>query len=314
MPVRRKLPEALQGRSFTIIDGAAEGLSRRRSQGKDLFTPSRGIRVPWGHTQQFQDAVRPVIEVTPGAFASFGTAARLWEISVPAWMEGEPRLHIARTGTTAAERFGVIGHRLRVRDDELSHIGGIPVTSVARTWLDLASVLLLDDLVAAGDSIIRSHQRSFGPAVLAKASLADLAMVVRQHGRARGVRNARMALELVRVGVDSPPETYLRLEAVRRGLPEPDLDVVVFDMHGNGIAWPDLAFRECRVSVQYDGRHHLTAQQQESDARRDNETVLAGWMPLRITAAIVAKIGYTGAVTLIRDALLLRGWEPHRSS
>jgi hypothetical protein len=308
MPAQRKLPEALQGRSFTTVDATAEGLSRRRSQGKDLFTPSRGIRVPWGHAQQFHEVLRPVIELTPGGFASFGTAARLWEISVPAWMEGEPRLHVGRTGTTAVERFGVVGHRLRVRDDELGTVEGVPVTSPARTWLDLASVLLLEDLVAASDSVVCAHNRSFGPAVVAKASLADLAMVVARHGRARGVRNARAALELVRVGVDSPPETYLRLEAGRRGLPEPDLDVVVVDASGNEVAWPDLAFPEYKVAVQYDGRHHLTAEQQESDARRDNQTVLAGWMPLRITGAMISSRGYEGAVALIRDALVSRGW------
>lgn len=308
MPAQRNLPGALQGRSFTMLDGAAAGLGRRRSQGKDLFTPSRGIRVPWGQAQQFHAALRPVIELTPGSFGCFGSAARLWKIPVPSWMEGEPRLHVGRPGTTTAERFGVVGHRLRVRDDELSAVAGIRVTSPARTWLDLASVLSLEDLIAAGDSIVCTHQRSFGPVVAAKASLPDLASMVNRHGRARGVRNARLALELVRVGVDSPPETYLRLEAWRRGLPEPDLDAVIHGVCGNAVAWPDLAFQEYRVAVQYDGRHHLTAAQQESDARRDNATVLAGWIPVRITGAMIAELGYGGAVALIRDALIARGW------
>ncbi len=312
MPKHTKLPESLQGRSFTILDATAEGLGRRRSQGNDLFTPSRGIRVPWDQAQAFSDVVRPVVELTAGSVACFGTAARLWEVSIPAWMQGELRLHIAKLGTTTTERLGVVGHRLRLAEGEVAVVGGIPVTSPARTWLDLASVLLLDELIAAGDSIVCAHQRSFGPRKVAKATLADLATMVKRHPGARGARNARMALELLRVGVDSPPETYLRLEAVRRGLPEPELDVVVRGARGNEVSWPDLAFRKYRVAVQYDGRHHLTAEQQESDARRDNETVLAGWIPLRLTGPMITRLGYRGAVALIRDALIAHGWErPH---
>ncbi len=289
-------------------EAGGEGLARRRSQGPDLSTPSRGIRVPWDVAQEFTEAVRPVFELTPGGVGCFGTAARLLGISVPGWVQSEPRLHVARTGTTAANRFGVVGHRLKLAAGETSCVRGIAVTSPARTWLDLASVLTPEDLVAAGDSVVCAHRRSFEPERRPLAHLDELATVVDRHKGVRGILAARHALTLIRVGADSPPETYLRLAVLRRLLPEPDLDVVVLGPDGRELAWPDLAFRRFRVAVQYDGRHHLTAGQQESDARRDNDTVLAGWIPVRITGAMIAKFGYEGAARIIRDALISRGW------
>ncbi|MBT2514130.1 hypothetical protein [Arthrobacter sp. ISL-30] len=42
----------------------------------------------------------------------------------------------------------------------MMEIDGLAVTSPARTWLDLASVLDLDDLVVAGDFLVCGYNRS----------------------------------------------------------------------------------------------------------------------------------------------------------
>ncbi|MCU1572920.1 MAG: hypothetical protein JWO93_1002 [Micrococcaceae bacterium] len=310
MPAPTPLPQILVGRSFALQE-ASSSLSRRRSQATDLFTPSRGIRVPWGVDQPLEDILRPVLLVTPGAVASHATAARLWHISLPAWQQGELRLHITRPGTTtAAVRFGVVGHRLRLTGDEVCLAEGLPCTTPARTWLDLASVLTLDDLVAAGDSIICAHQRSFEPERPPLALPTALARTVAAHRGARGVATAREALQLLRVGSDSPPETLLRLELVRARLPEPELNVVIRDSLGKDVAWPDLAYRKYRIAIQYDGAHHLSPDQQESDARRDRGTMLAGWISITVTSALLEDVGYSGVVSMIRGALLSRGWNP----
>lgn len=304
-----KLPSIVARRSFTLQEGLALGVSRRRLQAGDLLTASRGIRVPWDTEQCFAQIVEPVIRISPEAIACWGTAARLWNLPIPAWMQGEQKIHLA-TMKPAVERFGVVGHRLRLRDAEKAVINSLPLTSVGRTWLDLAPLLSLEELVALGDAIVCSHHRSFGPSQPPFAGIADLKSVLDQHKGARGIRAARAALTLVRVGADSPPETYLRLAAVELGLPEPELNLVILDDQGRDVAWPDLAFKRYLVALQYDGEHHLSVNQQASDARRDNESAKAGWLVLKITKTQVRQRGYLGIMREIRAVLVQRGWHP----
>jgi very-short-patch-repair endonuclease len=124
----------------------------------------------------------------------------------------------------------------------------------------------------------------------------------------RGRRNARLALELARVGADSVPETKLRLAIGRQALPEPVLRFVVRDSNGWELAWPDLAFPGYKVAVNYDGSHHLTATQKESDIRRDESIAAIGWTSVTITARHVKAWGFDGVVPRVRDALARAGW------
>ena len=72
-----------------------------------------------------------------------------------------------------------------------------------------------------------------------------------------GLRLLRKSLGLARVGVDSPPETRLRLLFGRSGLPAFEPNYVLLDEQGTPL-WIDLACPEFRLAVEYDGGHHLT--------------------------------------------------------
>ncbi|MFW0775330.1 endonuclease domain-containing protein, partial [Paenarthrobacter nitroguajacolicus] len=193
-------------------------------------------------------------------------------------------------------------------DSDVSSIDGLPVTSAPRTWLDLAGVLPFEDLVAAADHFICSQTRSFGHNRTALCSLDDLRAQIERHAGTRGIRNAREALELARVGADSVPETKLRLAMGRAFLPEPILSYVVCDPSGRELVWPDLAFPDFRVAINYDGGHHLTAAQKESDIRREALLAVNGWISIVVTAEQVRERGYDGVVRRIRDALGRGGW------
>lgn len=306
----RELPIDLRNRSFTLVE-AGNDVTRSRLQHPGLLTPSRGIRVPWGVAQEFDAIIAPILACTPGAVACWGTAARLWNLPLPSHVQSGLNIHLATPkGANRPRRFGVTGHRLDLQAQDVHLLRGLAVTSPARTWLDLAGRLATPDLVAVGDAIVCSHQRSFGPNAPALGSVSDLRQVLDQHSGARGIRSARAALDLIRIGSDSVPETLLRLALVEAGLPEPELNVVIVSGSGRDVAWPDLAYREYRVSIQYDGAHHLSAEQQGSDARRDNESALAGWTSLRITKAQIQELGYAGVARQIRNVLRQRGWNP----
>ncbi|WP_457964144.1 hypothetical protein M1E17_21735 [Arthrobacter sp. D1-29] len=199
-----------------------------------------------------------------------------------------------------------------LRDTDVGEFDGVPVTSPARTWLDLASVLDMEDLVAAGDHFICWQSRSFGPRKEAFCSLDDLREQVLANPGARGVRTARRAVELCRVGADSAPETRLRLALGRLRLPEPTLRYVVLDHTGWELAWPDIAYPAFKVAVNYDGRHHLQERQRESDIRRDESIAAIGWTSVTITASQVRTWGFDGCAHRVADALVRAGWRVER--
>jgi very-short-patch-repair endonuclease len=193
---------------------------------------------------------------------------------------------------------------------DVCQVDGIPVTSPARTWLDLAAVLPFEDLVAAADHFICRQTRSFGHNRVPFCSAEDLKAQVDRHRGARGIRKARAALELARVGADSAPETRLRLAIGRAFLPEPVLSYVVRDPFGREVVWPDLTFPEFKVAINYDGGHHLSAAQKESDRRREALLAENGWISVVITVEQVREHGYDGVARLVRDALIRGGWSP----
>jgi hypothetical protein len=53
------------------------------------------------------------------------------------------------------------GHLLTFLPDEVVEYDGVRLTSPARTWLDLAALLTVDELVAAGDYLVCSHGPGF---------------------------------------------------------------------------------------------------------------------------------------------------------
>jgi hypothetical protein len=181
------------------------------------------------------------------------------------------------------------------------------VTSPARTWLDLATVLPEADLVAAGDYLVCSHGSAFPQPKDALCSIDELRELIGRHSGMRGVKRARAALELVRVGADSAPETHMRLALVDAGLPEPVLNHVLSDGSGRPWLWPDAAYPEWRIALQYDGAHHAGEAQHLWDMERQERTAVQGWVEVRIGKRHLE--GERPAVVRkVREALEARGW------
>ena len=140
---------------------------------------------------------------------------------------------------------------------------------------------MLERVVAAGDALIHrpwSPEGRRSP----RTTTAALRSALLRAGRFKGVRTARAALELVRVGADSPQETALRLALVHAGLPEPELQLV---LHPGRARSPDadLGWRQWRMVVHYDGGHHLDPAQVAVDAWRDEGWARAGWTQIWAT-------------------------------
>lgn len=304
------LPLHLAGRSFTCAEATAAGVSRARSRAADLVTESRGIRRPALSTETLLDAVAPYAALTPLGTISHTTAALLLGIPLPWRLQNEAAVHLTRPpGATATRRRNAVGHQRRLDASERTVIDGIAVTSPARTWLDLASALCMEDLVVAGDYLVSAHNRHFGPERIPLTPLGELREYLESKHKVRGVIRAREALELLRIGVDSPPETRLRLMLHDAGLPEFTPNFPIEGSDGSPPVWVDLGCPRFRTCVEYEGAHHLTPEKQASDRVRDTLTAERGWLQVKIYAGDLSQ-GKSWVASRVAPALRRNGWTP----
>ena len=121
---------------------------------------------------------------------------------------------------------------------------------------------------------------------------------------------AARALELVRPGAESRPETLLRLLLVDDGLPEAELNVAVYSKDGEFLARVDMLYRAFRVAVEYDGDQHRPDQRQfDRDMGRLDDLAAQGWRVVRVGARSLFR-DPQDAVNRVRRALMAGGWTP----
>ena len=133
----------------------------------------------------------------PGSHVSHFTAAQVWGAVVPDASD----VHLTVPGQAGRTvRRGVKAHTAP-DGAATTRIRGLPITTPAQTFLDLAAAGLdLLALVVLGDSLIKSCRTS-------SRELLDAAIA--WHGR--GAKQARRAARYVRDGVDSAMESRLRM-------------------------------------------------------------------------------------------------------
>lgn len=304
----KPLPPRLASRPFTYSRALEAGVSVGRLRAGDLISPSRSVRVPKGGSRDLSELCRAYVELIPDAVVSHGTAGLLHGLVLPERIANERQIHLSRDPASAVpRRRGVVGHRLALEPGEIVRWQGLPVTAPHRTWLDLAGSLALDDLVVAGDQLISGPQRPFGPRRKAMIRQTDLERYIASKPRMGGLVRAREALRLIRPGVDSPPETRLRLLLLRVGLPEFSPNTVIFDETGNPAVWTDLGCRRYRTCIEYEGSHHLSPGQQSRDHERDLLTAELGWHQVKINRFDVSQ-GREWVIAKVRHALEKGGW------
>ncbi|MFJ3385664.1 MULTISPECIES: hypothetical protein [unclassified Curtobacterium] len=212
----------------------------------------------------------------PDQHFSHTTAARLWSAPLPrAFSDEESELHVSTIGPGPIERRqGVVGHRVDAVRADVTTVFGVRVSTPAAFWYECRTVLGLRALVVLGDHLVGVGRLT---------SPARLAATV--HPGDRGVVAARAALELIRIGAESPMETIVRLIVMEAGFPEPELNVDVLDGSGRFIGRVDMAWVGLRIAVEYDGDHHRTDRETFShDRTRGNAFTVASWLTIHVTA------------------------------
>ncbi|ROP58834.1 hypothetical protein [Curtobacterium sp. ZW137] len=270
------LPSRFLRTPFLVADALEQGVGRERLRRKDLAAPARGVRVPADRLAFIDTALAHGLLLRPDQHFSHTTAARLWSAPLPRLFAApNSELHVSTTGSGPVERRqGVIGHRVRPSRADVTTVFGVRVSTPAAFWYECRTLLSLRALVILGDHLV---------GVGRLASPAQLAATI--HPGDRAVVLARAALDLVRVGAESPMETIVRLIVVEAGFPEPDLNADVFDASGRFIGRVDMAWVELRIALEYDGDHHRTDRDTFShDRTRGNAFTVASWLTIHVTA------------------------------
>lgn len=281
MQIPIPVPSQLRSAPFTLSEAKDAGLTQRHLWGRVSIEPvSKGIYRPSTWDFDLEAAARSLSSASPGAWISHVTAARLHGFPLPPWLSDAHELHLSkRRNLPATRRKGVTGHTVVVAEGEVEMVRGLWISTRSRTWLDLARTLPLKELICVGDHLIRVPRAEFEQRDTAYATTDSLRAMVDRHKNLQGVVRARDALELMRVGADSAPESLLRLAMLDAGLPEPELQVPL--RIGDRLSpSADLGYRERRLAIQYDGGHHLEEEQIHSDRRRDKAFRAAGWTVL----------------------------------
>lgn len=293
---------------FTLAEAESLGISRERLRGKGFVGVSHGLYRPASWDFELREAARALCAATPGAWISHTTAARLHGLILPPWLSDSCELHLSKPRKLAGvRRKGILGHTVLARADEVEITGDLRISTRSRTWLDLAGTIPLPELVCIGDQLIRIPRVVFEGRDTPFATVASLRAMLDGHRNLQGIVRAREALDLLRVGSDSGPETLLRLAMLNAGLPEPDLQLALRAQPGAPSA--DLGYRTRRIAIQYDGRVHLDELQAESDKRRDGAFRNAGWTVLIFDREDLAD-GFDLAVRQIRQALRTAWLDP----
>ena len=309
MQKRPALPHPLNSAPFTIASSRLLGVADNRLRQADVEHISRGLYRPAGWNFELEAAARALSGVSPGAWISHVTSARLRCQLLPPWLSDCQELHLSKPRELPeVRRKGIVGHTVLALEGEVETVDGIRVSTRARTWLDLAQRLNLDELVCMGDQLVRLPRPGLEGRSQPYATIDDLRTMVSRHRNLQGIVRARQALDLMRVGSDSAPETLLRLAMLDAGLPEPELQL---PLRPNSPASPtaDLGYRHRRLAIQYDGGHHLLEDQILSDRRRDKAFESAGWTILIVKKDDLAD-GFGQAVGKIKR-MLRTAWLDH---
>ncbi len=318
------LPGCL-GATFTTSEARAAGVSSRRLAGPDIERVVRGVyrRIDFGagdasdlhpaerwRQLQFTKACAVLRALSHGQYFSHATAAVILGLPVPHRADND--IDAACSADRWVSRApGVRSHRLAPGLVRVGIARGLPTASPADVWAMLGDELSLPDLVALGDAVIR-RPRIPGTQRLERAplaTLADLEAVITAMRR-RGNAALRQALPLLVTGSASAPESHLRLKLHEWGLPQPELDVDVYNAAGRLLGASELAYPQYKIALEYEGSHHrVHAAQWNRDIDKYHAYESAGWRAIRITGSLQ----YGRALVLrsrVESALRDRGWTP----
>jgi very-short-patch-repair endonuclease len=245
-----------------ISDRIARGLLRCVSRGVYAVGHApKGLKVQW---------MEAVLGAGPDAILSHRSAAALWGL-LPSWQIDREVTRSRR----ARPRSGVHIHQSTLKDDELSEVDGIPVTSLSRTLFDLAAI-------SSRQQVEQAFNEAEVRGLTDRISVPEL---LERHPRRKGAPMLNSILETKgHLRGITKKELERRFKAL---LGSTDLPKPRHNAHlavGGRFFEVDCLWADQRLVVELDGRAvHGTPRAFEHDRERDRLLVADGWRVVRIT-------------------------------
>ena len=212
-----------------------------------------------------------VLACGPGAVASHTTAAAAWDLRAEL---GLVRHVTVRPGNGSRSRAGVSVHRTRLTASDVTERDGLPVTTVARSLIDLGDVVRAEQVRRA---FIRAEQ-------LRLLDVEEIDAALERSGRRRGPAILRGLLraydprwQATRSGLE-----LRMLDIVRAaGLLQPEVNAWIGGRWEADLLWPGE-----RLIVEGDGAGvHGTPSARARDAVRDRALRRLGYRVMHVTEA-----------------------------
>jgi hypothetical protein len=267
-----------------------ELLSRGMSAGRIRALVRRGVLVPVGHGTYARAASAARMAAEPGAqqalcVASVLAVARAGAVgshhsaAVIHGLDLLGRLPFGATVThlpgagSGTGRPGVRVHLAALPQEHVTVRGGVPVTSVARTVVDLARTSSFRSGVVVADSALRGKLTT----------KAELRSVLAVCARWPGIRQARLVIEFSDGRAESALESISRVAFRDHGLPAPELQEWVGGGHGvTGRA--DFLWRRYATVGEADGvAKYASSGRAVSQLRRDASLRAEGFEVVHFT-------------------------------
>lgn len=187
--------------------------------------------------------------------AAFGHVTAALALRLPVWGVPLERVHLVRErdGGGGHRRLRTHVHRAPLPEEDVVELGGLRLTSPARTVADLARTEPAEQALVTLDAALHEQVRRLrrdelrGPGATTVERVAEV--LDRFAGRC-GTPAARRLLAFADAGAESPGESRSRFHMHRAGIPAP---VVQWEVPGlpfrTDFAWPDLG-----VVGEFDGR------------------------------------------------------------
>lgn len=290
----------LADRPFTRLEAIQSGLTRRSLQrlvdeGR-LRVPMRNAYVPSHVPDTLETRAQTLATVAASHVVVDRTAAWLWGVSAYSLADEAGQVPLdafSLRGKPRVRRSGVHSGTRRLETRDVVRVQGVRVTSPIRTALDLACGLGRLDAVAAVDALMRAQGLGRH----------ELVVELPHHRGRRGVIQAREVLCLVDQRAESQGESFTRVIMADESFPPPDLQVWVYDEHGDPIWRLDHAYEELMIGIEYDGEeHHTSDEDRRHDAKRRALLRSLGWIIIVVTKRDLAVHSRAEWVEALREA------------
>jgi len=308
MDDRKAMELAATQHSLITLDQARDlGLSRRQIQHRlnedVLARVHKGVyRYTSAPETREQHLLAACLAVGSHSAASHRSASAVHGL----WLVPADLIEISLGRSQSPKLQGVRMHRLGDLNERWTlRVNGVPITTPARTLVDLGAVLPLG-------SVGRALDRAIGRNLTTLAEVRAAMNAVARQGRA-GVGVIRRLLAERR---NDPRGTILEMRMAtllrRHALPTPVPQHTVLDGRGQFVGCVDLAYPEMKYAIEVDGyEFHTALREFRHDRVRQNDLVDLGWTVHRFTWNDVDQLSPRVADRVRRRHLELLGTLEH---